>query len=369
MPPFPGLGGVVGFWRALAEVDPQAIAMQAVQGVSIAIVGPPDVGKRTLRRALLGHGQPHPALGAPGTRRGDEAVASAVEVVEVEPHSEGTRRLPWVPGAHLYLYLVDGGRGIDPADAAPARQLEGRGGRVIYVVNKADQLGAPEAFRYTAGAAFGVPHPENARRLALAVATDPEHLNRELIPKMALALDTRALAMARALPGTREAVAQTLIADAAKANAQFALISSLPASIPLVGTLATLGADTVVLTKNQALLVFKLAAIHGRALDSKVQLAAEILPVVGAAFLWRSAARALVGLLPGLVSAVPKAAIAFAGTYVVGQSAHYYYRWGQRPRRETLERFSRDAARLVRDGLTGTLGRSDGPKALGPGRN
>jgi uncharacterized protein (DUF697 family) len=347
MPSLPGLGNVVGFWRALAEVDPQAIALQAIQNVSIAIVGAPDVGKATLRRALLGHG--------------GEPYSGAIEVVEVE----GDGRLPWTPGAHLYLYLVDGGRGIDPADVAPARQLEGRGGRVLYVVNKADQLGAPEAFRYTAGSAFGVTPGE---RLALAVATDPSHLNRELIPKMAQALDTRALAMARMLPGTREAVAQSLIFDASKANAQFAVLSSLPANIPLVGTLATLGADTLVLTKNQALLVFKLAAIHGRALDSKMQLAAEIAPVVGAAFLWRNTARALIGLLPGLVSALPKAAVAFAGTYVVGQSAHYYYRWGRRPRRETLERFSRDAARLVRDGVAGAIGRGDGPKGLGPGK-
>jgi uncharacterized protein (DUF697 family) len=324
---------VFGWWKALAEVDPQAIALQAIQRVSIVIVGAPGVGKRTLAKALGGN----------------------VEIVEVDPDG----KLPWVPGAHLYLYVVDGGRGVTAADAAPARQLEGRNAKVLYVVNKADQLGAPEPFRYTAGAAFGVAPGE---RIALAVATDPSHLERELIPKMARALDDRALAMARSLPGTREAVAQRLIFEGAKANAQFALVSSLPANIPVIGTLATLGADTLVLTKNQALLVFKLAAIHGRALDSKLQLAAEIAPVVGAGFVMRGVARALVGLLPGIVSAVPKAAIAFAGTYVVGQTAHYYYRWGHRPKRETLERFSQDAARMVRDGIAGRLpGRSRDP--------
>ena len=317
---------IFGFWRALAEVDPQAIAFQAVQPVSIVIVGAAGVGKATLKRALMGD----------------------VEVVELDEDG----RLPWVPGAHLYLYVVDGGRGVTAADAAPARQLEGRGGKVLYVVNKADQLGSPDAFRYTAGAAFGVPPGE---RIALAVATDPAHLDRELFPKMAQALDERAVAMARSLPGTREAVAQRLIREGSKANAQFALLSSLPANIPIAGTLATFGADTLVLTKNQALLVFKLAAIHGRALDSKTQLAAEIAPVVGAAFLMRNVARALVGLLPGLVSAVPKAAIAFAGTYVVGQTAHYYYRWGHRPKKETLEQFSREAARMVREGMAGRV--------------
>lgn len=335
MPKLPGLPGVVGFWRALAEVDPQAIAMQAVQPVSLAIVGPPDVGKETLRRALLGLDE---KLALP--ERGVHGDASHLGVVEVEPGG----RLEWLPGAHLYLYVVDGGRGIGLEEAAPARQLESRGGRVLYVVNKADLLGAPEPFRYTAGAAFGIPPGE---RLALSVATDPANLTHELVPKMAALLEERALAMARALPGTRDAVAQALILESAKANAQFSLVSAIPSNIPVIGTLTSLGADTLVLTKNQSMLVFKLAAVHGRALDSKVQLATEIAPVVGAAFLWRSVARSLVGLLPGLVSAVPKAAIAFAGTYVVGQSAHYYYRWGHRPRRETLERFSKDAAQLA----------------------
>lgn len=337
-----GLPGVVGFWRALAEVDPQSIALQAVQTVMIAIVGPPEVGKETLRRALLGLDP-----------KGQEPLgreASQLPVVEVAPGG----RLDFVPGANLYLYVVDGGRGVDAAEAAPARQLESRGGRVLYVVNKADQLGSPEAFRYTAGAAFGVPPGE---RLALSIATDPANLSRELVPKMAALLEERSLAMARSLPGTREAVAQALIVESAKANAQFSLVSSLPSNIPVIGTLTSLGADTLVLTKNQALLVFKLAAVHGRALDSKAQLAAEIAPVIGAAFLWRSVARSLVGILPGLVSAVPKAAISFAGTYVVGQSAHYYYRWGRRPQRETLERFSSEAAQLAGRSLRSLVGK------------
>jgi uncharacterized protein (DUF697 family) len=329
---------MVGFWRVVAEIDPHVIALQAIQHVSVAVVGPPDVGKETLRRALLGE--------APGSDGADQrGNPGAVQVVEVRPGG----RLDALPPAHLYLYVVDGGRGIDPAEVAPARQIESRGHRLIYVVNKADQLGNPEAFRYTAATILGVPP---GQRLALASAIDHSHLTHELFPKMANALGDRALAMARTMPGTREAIAHQLIFDSARANGQFSLVSALPANIPVIGTLTALGADTLILTKNQALLVFKLAALHGRSLDSTVQLAAEITPVIGAAFVWRSIARSLVGLLPGLVSAVPKAAISFAGTYVVGHSAHYYYRWGHRPRRETLEQISREAAALAKRSVT-----------------
>src|SRR5438045_7830527 len=87
MPKFPALPGVVGFWRALAEIDPQAIAIQAVQPVSIAIVGPPDAGKETLRRALVGFDEPGaPAQDAPRD-------PGHVTVAEVEPGG----RLEWLP--------------------------------------------------------------------------------------------------------------------------------------------------------------------------------------------------------------------------------------------------------------------------------
>jgi uncharacterized protein (DUF697 family) len=53
-------------------------------------------------------------------------------------------------------------------------------------------------------------------------------------------------------------------------NAQFALISSLPSLIPVLGFFVGGIADTLVLTKNQAMLVFKLAAIHGRNIDHRI---------------------------------------------------------------------------------------------------
>ncbi len=262
----PGLGGVGGFWRALAEIDPDAIASQAIEHVAVVIIGRPGVGKRTLRNALL---QLDVAL------KEDPASAGLMPIVEVAPGA----KLDWLPGGHLYLHVLDGGRGIEPDEIAVGRELATRGLRVIHVVNKADQLGSPDMFRYTAGKAFDeVP----GDHIALTIATDHGNLKRELIPKISHILHDRLLALARTFPGMREAIAQQLVFDSARTNAQFALLSSLPSNVPIIGALTSVAADSIILTKNQAMLLLKLAVVHGRPLDGKMQIAAEIMPIIGA---------------------------------------------------------------------------------------
>ena len=162
----------------------------------------------------------------------------------------------------------------------------------------------------------------------------------ELLPDLELALGRR-------FPPFRAAVAERLIGETSRVNGQFALISSLPANLPLVGGAAAGLADLAVLTKNQGVLVYKLAGLHGRDLSEHLALAIEIAPVVGGAFFWRSVARTLVGLLPGIVGALPKAAIAYAGTFAVGQMARYYYSTGKRPPPELVARFQTEGARLA----------------------
>ena len=70
------------------------------------------------------------------------------------------------------------------------------------------------------------------------------------------------------------------------------------------------------------------------------------MPVIGSAFIWRTTARLAVGLAPAPLSALPRAAIAYFGTYLVGQAARYYYEHGDRPPPEVLRAFQGDARRL-----------------------
>jgi uncharacterized protein (DUF697 family) len=127
-------------------------------------------------------------------------------------------------------------------------------------------------------------------------------------------------------------------------NAQFAALSNIPALIPVVGGIFAAGADFLVLTKNQLMMMYRLAAIYDRDLDNRWRVYRELAPVVGAGFVWRTTARQIAAVLPFAVGAVPKVAIAYAGTYAIGQAARAYYEYGDRLDSDEL-------AQVYRDGL------------------
>lgn len=191
---------------------------------------------------------------------------------------------------------------------------------------------------------LGVPEEQ-----VLQVADDQgdEALRDSLLDRLVVMAPEAMLPLGRRNPALRDAVADHLIRDAARVNAQFAALSSLPAVVPLVGGVVGNVADILVLTKNQVVLLFKLAGLYGRNLELGQRVLIEVLPVVGGAFIWRTAARGLAGFLPPIVSVVPKTVIAYAGTYVVGELARYYYCEGRKPPEEVAQRIGAEALRLA----------------------
>ena len=140
----------------------------------------------------------------------------------------------------------------------------------------------------------------------------------------------RVLSLGRHIPLLKSVAAERVIGETSTVNGQFALVSNVPAVIPVVGNLVAAGADLVVLTKNQLLMVFKLAAIYDRDLHDRSRIFGEMIPVVGAGFAWRTIARELAALLPLAAGTVPKVAIAYAGTWAMGRAARVYYERGER---------------------------------------
>lgn len=140
--------------------------------------------------------------------------------------------------------------------------------------------------------------------------------------------DERAISIGRYIGAMRTPCANQIIASTSASNGQFAFISNIPTIIPAVGSLVAVGADSIVLTKNQIMMIYKLAAVYERDLNNQWAIYTEMVPVIGAGLVWRSIAREMAALLPFMIGTVPKVAIAYAGTFAAGRAAATYYEKG-----------------------------------------
>jgi hypothetical protein len=168
-----------------------------------------------------------------------------------------------------------------------------------------------------------LPHPEGT---FLYHPADPKRVLREVLA----ARQDLSLALASRFAGFRECVVNEIIKSVAKENALFSLATAVPAMVPFLSLPFALGefaSDTAFLTMNQVRMGFLLAGASGRDIGYRDQ-KAEIGSIVAGAFGWRALARSLAGKIPMGGGLIPKAAIAYAGTYVAGQSLERYYRLG-----------------------------------------
>src|SRR5215831_8972741 len=131
-----------------------------------------------------------------------------------------------------------------------------------------------------------------------------------------------ALPLARQFPEFRSEVVERIIHEVARENAFFAVATALPNIIPNLIELPWLfgefASDTAFLTANQIRMAFQIAAACGQD-PGLAQQKFDVLGIAGAAFGWRALARELVGHIPLGGGLIPKGAIAYAGTYVVGK--------------------------------------------------
>jgi uncharacterized protein (DUF697 family) len=179
-------------------------------------------------------------------------------------------------------------------------------------------------------------NPEQVRREAArplsveleALAGGAEPPVREIL----LQYPDYSLALASRFPAFRAAAIERTIRQISGENALFALFTALPSVIP---NLVSLGwaageftSDTAVLTANQVRMAFLIAAASGRPVGY-IEQKSEIASILAAAFGWRAIARELAGKIPLGEGLIPKAAIAYAGTYAVGRSLEHYHRLGR----------------------------------------
>jgi len=218
----------------------------------------------------------------------------------------------------------------------------------------------PEMRRRVAACSFALAvSPDDARETPIvtwALPEDPERRKRD-VAEILDRFPHLAIALPRAIPMFRAEATDRVIAASAKTNTELALVTALPGILPWTAVLLPAMAfpDMVLLTKNQAMMVLRIAAIYGREVDPKARLG-ELGSVIGAAFGWRALAREIVGAVPGGVGAAAKGAIAYAGTVATGRAAQAFYTTGRTPTdaqqrawyEEALEK-GRAAAREARE--------------------
>jgi hypothetical protein len=205
----------------------------------------------------------------------------------------------------------------------PSTVSEGRREELRSLIYRAGDQGIPSHFDVVLYERH-IPTAENAFTFY------PEH-PLQTVSDILASRQELGLALARNFPFFRRPVVNRIIQTVSKENALFALATALPNIVPsfievpwAVGEFAS---DTAILTMNQVRMAFLIAAASDADTGYREQ-KSELASIVAGAFGWRAIARELVGKIPLGGGLIPKGAIAYAGTYVVGLSLERYQRIG-----------------------------------------
>ena len=339
-------------WKTIREVDIAAIRHEAEHDVVVACVGD-RAAVEHMHGLLLG---------------GPDRYPSPYSALGLVPLEQVHARERLIGEADLLVVALHADVTLDPTELAGLERLETLSPRRRLLVLIGDPAAPARSVLRRVDESRSVvirPRAADARERLAAAVLD------------ALPADRR-LAAARRLPGLRPQYAHHLTNEVSLSNGAFVVASGIPSLVPALG-IPIAAADTLVLTKNQALMVYRLALAYGAPAEFQKRMM-EITPVIGAAVLWRQVAGGLVGLIPGY-GIVPKTAVAFAGTWITGRAAELYYAAGF-VSKDDLRRFSDEAmarakamsgemtrrARQTRDGGAERAGRATTRVRDGAGR-
>ncbi len=267
------VGGAKGFWGILKKISVAEIGQEAARPISIALVG--NQSDRDAVSRQLSTSLDVSRLAASG-----QAKLTAGASIKQFDDADVEKGFPAHPDVFDLVIDVGGGRNLAPETT------------VIYSIS---ELGGWQ------------------ETLARILEDRPELM----------------LPLARQFPAFRPLASQRIIAETANANAQFALLTGVTEAFPLTSWLLPVNSlsDIVILTKNQSMMVLRLAAIYGKEIELQSRIK-ELAPILGNAFGWRAIARELVGVVP-VVGFIVRAMIAYAGTVTVGKAAQFYYETGE----------------------------------------
>src|SRR2546426_1629687 len=206
---------------------------------------------------------------------------------------------------------------------APPSMSSDRRAEILAMLHRAGDPGIPERFDLVLYE-HRLPRAENAFTF---YSYDPIRTVKEILEQKS----ELGLPLARHFSPFRRPVVNQVMYSVSKENALFSLATALPNVVPslveLPWAIGEFASDTAFLTINQIRMAFLIAAASDKPVGYSLQ-KAEIATIMTGAFGWRALARELVGKIPFGGGLIPKGAIAFAGTYVVGLGLDRLHRLG-----------------------------------------
>jgi uncharacterized protein (DUF697 family) len=302
------IGHLTNLWDNLREADLRPLRDQALHGIDIAIVGEPGSG----RSALADQMRRDP-------NRPQLSSESPVRILDLENAAQAAN-------AFLIILVIPARQADITREQELVRLWQNNARRVLVFVNQPDEAG--EALAISTWTSRGM------RRVVIGSPADTRFLLEKFAPAVVEILPDKLLALGRFFPLFRLPVARYLINDTCFSNAAYSLSTGL-AEIVAVLSIPITVADSFILTKAQAFLVYKLGLALGYSTRWQDYIA-EFGGVLGSGFVWRQVARSLIGLIP-VWGIVPKTAIAYAGTYVVGNVVLQWYLTGKHLSKQQMQ--------------------------------
>lgn len=294
------IGSITNLWENVREADLRPLRDQALMGIRIAIVGEPGSGRAALADQMRRDpNRPQLTSDAP------------ILVLDLETAAEAAT-------VDLIILLIPQEKTDTTREQELVRYWQNKARGVLVVINETQPAAETQAVSPWTS--------KPGRRVIAGPVGDTRFLLEKFVPAVIEISPAHLLALGRFFPLFRLKIAHFLINDTSFSNAAYAMSTGLAEIVTVLNIPITI-ADTIVLTKSQAFLVYKLGLALGYSTRWQDYIA-EFGGVLGGGFVWRNIARSLVGLIP-FWGIIPKTAIAYAGTYVVGNVVLQWYLTGK----------------------------------------
>jgi uncharacterized protein (DUF697 family) len=312
-----------------------------MRGVHIAIIGDPGTGRTALADQMRRDpNQPQLSSDSP------------LMILELDSADQAEN-------ADLIILMVNSGKPEISREQELLQRWQNHAKRVLVFVNQSD---IP---RESLVVSPWTSQPW--RRVVMGSPEDGRFLIEKFAPAVIEVLPEHLLALGRYFPLFRIPIAHHLINDTSLSNAAYAMSTGLAEVVAVLDIPITI-ADTIILTKAQAFLVYKLGLALGYSTRWQDYIG-EFGGVLGSGFVWRQIARSLVGLIP-IWGIVPKTAIAYSGTYMVGNVVLQWYLTGKHLTKKQIQQLSNqalDRGRFMARNLIARLPRIHLPSPRLPG--